>query len=134
MAGSDRLHPKPKVPLPDPESYASESCGPKPERPGLVASGTVIVPVPVTGLAANFSPMPRIAPPPLGSEITGAEEVFCPSAFRSGFLSWTMRFPRTIDGPCLVAGLPRRPGVRTGGRPPATSLDHNEADDHPPCG
>jgi hypothetical protein len=29
--------------------------------------------VPVTGLAANFSPMPRIAPPPLGSETAGAE-------------------------------------------------------------
>jgi hypothetical protein len=32
-------------------------------------------PVPVTGLAANFSPMPRIAPPPLGSEIAGAEKL-----------------------------------------------------------
>jgi hypothetical protein len=27
----------------------------------------------VTGLAPNFSPMPRIAPPPLGSEIAGVE-------------------------------------------------------------
>jgi hypothetical protein len=27
--------------------------------------------VPVTGLAENFSPIPRIAPPPLGSEGTG---------------------------------------------------------------
>jgi hypothetical protein len=35
--------------------------------------GTVIEPVPVTGLAANFSPMPRTAPPPLGSEIAGAD-------------------------------------------------------------
>ena len=34
--------------------------------------GIVIAPVPVTGLAANFSPMPRMAPPPLGSEIEGA--------------------------------------------------------------
>ena len=34
--------------------------------------GTVIEPVPVTGLAANFSPMPRIAPPPFGREICGA--------------------------------------------------------------
>jgi hypothetical protein len=33
--------------------------------------GTVMEPVPVTGLAANFSPMPRIAPPPLGSMIDG---------------------------------------------------------------
>ena len=34
--------------------------------------GTVIEPVPVTGLAANFSPMPRIAPPPFGRVIDGA--------------------------------------------------------------
>src|SRR5262245_55013057 len=31
--------------------------------------GTDIEPVPVTGLAANFSPMPRMAPPSFGSEI-----------------------------------------------------------------
>jgi len=51
----------------------SDSCGPNPERPGLVAIGTVIEPVPVTGFAANFSPMPRIASPPLGREMEGAE-------------------------------------------------------------
>jgi hypothetical protein len=36
-------------------------------------------PVPVIGLAANFSPIPRIAPPPLGSEMEGAEiwKLFC---------------------------------------------------------
>jgi hypothetical protein len=39
--------------------------------------GTLIEPVPVTGLAANFSPMPRIAPPPLGREILGAEKLDC---------------------------------------------------------
>jgi hypothetical protein len=33
--------------------------------------GTVIDPVPVTGLAANFSPIPLIAPPPLGRDIAG---------------------------------------------------------------
>jgi hypothetical protein len=33
--------------------------------------GIVIEPVPVTGLAANFSPIPRIAPPPLGRETAG---------------------------------------------------------------
>jgi hypothetical protein len=49
--------------------------------------GTDIEPVPVTGLAANFSPMPRTAPPPFGSEIDGAEEIFCPSPFVSGLLS-----------------------------------------------
>jgi hypothetical protein len=30
--------------------------------------GTESVPVPVTGFAANFSSIPRIAPPPLGRE------------------------------------------------------------------
>ena len=36
--------------------------------------------MPVTGLAANFSPMPRIAPPPFGTEIVGAETAKFPSA------------------------------------------------------
>jgi hypothetical protein len=65
------LQPNPNGPLPAPESYDSESWGPKPERPGLVAMGTVIELVPVTGLAANFSPIPRTAPPPFGREIWG---------------------------------------------------------------
>src|SRR5262245_42983850 len=72
MRGTDRLHPAPKGPLPAPESYVRASSGWKPARPGLVAMGTLIEPVPVTGLAANFSPMSRIAPPPFGSEGTGA--------------------------------------------------------------
>src|SRR6059058_4812446 len=72
MVGSARCHPKPKAPLPAPESYESDNCGPKPERPGLVAMGTVMEPVPVTGLAANFSPTPRIAPPPFGRAIAGS--------------------------------------------------------------
>jgi hypothetical protein len=38
-----------------------------------VGIGTVIEPVPVTGFAANFSPIPRMAPPPLGREIDGVE-------------------------------------------------------------
>jgi hypothetical protein len=33
--------------------------------------GTVIEPVPVAALAENFSPIPLIAPPPLGRLITG---------------------------------------------------------------
>ena len=45
--------------------------GPKPDRPGLVAIGTDIEPVPLTGFAANFSPIPRIAPPPLGKRKRG---------------------------------------------------------------
>src|SRR5215472_14523286 len=77
MAGTDKLHPKPKGPLPAPESYDNESCGPKPERPGLVAIGTDMEPVPVTGLAANFSPIPRIAPPPFGNCIVGTEGAPC---------------------------------------------------------
>ncbi|OEU61971.1 MAG: hypothetical protein BBJ57_05765 [Desulfobacterales bacterium PC51MH44] len=69
--GSEGLQPKPKGPLLEPESYERESCGPKPERPGDVTIGTLRDPVPVTGLAANFSPMPRIAPPPFGSDMEG---------------------------------------------------------------
>jgi hypothetical protein len=38
-----------------------------------VPTGTVSEAVPVTGLTAIFSPMPRIAPPPVGSEIVGNE-------------------------------------------------------------
>src|SRR5437867_1444608 len=36
-----------------------------------MAIGTPIEPVPVTGLAPNFSPIPRIAPPPFGREMVG---------------------------------------------------------------
>src|SRR6058998_471709 len=71
IEASDRLHPKPNGPLPEPESYESVSSGPNRDRAGLVAIDTVIEPDPVTGLAANFSPMPRMAPPPLGRETAG---------------------------------------------------------------
>src|SRR5260370_15874652 len=74
-------HPKPKGPLPAPESYERLNCGPNPERPGLAAIGTVSDPVPVIGLTANFSPMPRIAPPPFGREGDGSGLGF--SAFPS---------------------------------------------------
>jgi hypothetical protein len=47
-----------------------------PDRPGLRGSGKVNEPDPVTGLAANFSPIPLIAPPPFGSETDSAEK--CP--------------------------------------------------------
>ena len=43
-------------------------------------------PVPVTGLAANFSPMPRMAPPPLGNEMEGAAG-FGSASLRAGLLS-----------------------------------------------
>jgi hypothetical protein len=39
---------------------------------GQLKMGTVIDPVPVTGFAENFSPIPRIAPPPFGKERVGA--------------------------------------------------------------
>jgi hypothetical protein len=52
--------------------YAIEISDPNPLRPGGVAMGTLIDPVPVTGFAMNFSPNPRMAPPPLGSAGLGA--------------------------------------------------------------
>jgi hypothetical protein len=54
-----------------PESYDNEKDGPKPERPGLVKIGMLADAVPVTGFAPNFSPMPRIAPPPFGTDTEG---------------------------------------------------------------
>src|SRR5688500_12319411 len=72
MAGEGRLQPTPKGPLPVPESYDNASSGPKPPRPGDVSIGTDSAAVPVTGFAANFSPMPRTAPPPLGSDSEGS--------------------------------------------------------------
>lgn len=45
------------------------------DLPGLNGSGTDNEPVPVTGFAENFSPIPRIAPPPLGNEIAGGVAV-----------------------------------------------------------
>src|SRR5271165_1916632 len=64
--GWERFHPIPNGPLPSPESYDKESCGENPDLPGVRAIGTDREPVPVTGFAENFSPMPRIAPPPFG--------------------------------------------------------------------
>ena len=52
-------------------TYSTVHHGPNPLRPGLAPSGIVSVPVPVAELALNFSPMPRIAPPPFGNEIDG---------------------------------------------------------------
>jgi hypothetical protein len=86
--GSERLQPKPNGPLPAPESYDSDNWGPKPERPGEVKIGTLIEPVPVTGFAPNFSPIPRLAPPPLGSE--GA----CTEAGRGESLSLSFRISK----------------------------------------
>src|SRR5215211_6345657 len=41
--------------------------------------GTLIEPVPVTGLAENFSPIPRMAPPPLGSDMEGGDNWVLPT-------------------------------------------------------
>jgi hypothetical protein len=71
--GTDSDQPNPNGPFPRPESYDKDNCGPNPDRPGLVAIGTDIAPVPVAGPAENFSPIPRIAPPPLGNEIDGTD-------------------------------------------------------------
>src|SRR5688500_82368 len=54
--------------------------------------GTDIEPVPVTGLAVNFSPMPRMAPPPLGKVIAGSGDL-CPSSCPPAALSSAMPPP-----------------------------------------
>jgi hypothetical protein len=74
MIGSERCHPKPKGPLPAAESYASDKAGEKPDRPAESAIGMVTEEVPETRLAVNFSPISRIAPPPFGREMEGAEK------------------------------------------------------------
>ena len=71
MYGRERFQPNPNGPFPDPESYVSKRDGPNPDRPGLVVMGTVRELVPVAGFAANFSPIPRIAPPPFGRDMAG---------------------------------------------------------------
>lgn len=81
IAGSESDQPMPNGPLPEPESYESSSFGPKSDRAGLTGSGIVNDPVPVTGLAENFSPMPRIAPPPFGNAIAGGVEAAALDSF-----------------------------------------------------
>src|SRR5215211_2027808 len=73
MLGYPTPQPKPYGPFPAPESYERVRAGVKPALPGLRGRGIVIEPVPVAGFAANFSPIPLIAPPPLGSDIAGKE-------------------------------------------------------------
>jgi len=92
ISGSESLHPSPKGPFPAAESYESDNWGPNPERPRLVAIGTVIEPVPVTGLAANFSPIPRMAPPPLGRLIAAEGLGVAPPLCCCGSVPW----------PCLL--------------------------------
>src|ERR1700722_4707247 len=96
MDGRDTLHPKPKGPLPAPELYDKLNDGVKPERPGLSGRGTESDPVPVAELTANFSPIPRIAPPPFGR------------------LTWGDWSAPLVDGRSpgrASSGEPSRPGV-----------------------
>ena len=51
--------------------------------------------VPVTGFTPNFSPIPRIAPPPLGREMEG-RGLFAPSAPRS-LASTSLRFSKRVN-------------------------------------
>jgi hypothetical protein len=73
IEGRERPHPNPKGPFPPPELYESERSGAKLARAGVEASGTVKENVPFAGLTWNFSPIPRMAPPPFGSETDGRE-------------------------------------------------------------
>jgi hypothetical protein len=70
MEGKLRLHPNPKIPLPDPELYESISEG---DAPLAWENGNGIEKeaVPFIALTENFSSIPLIAPPPLGNEIEG---------------------------------------------------------------
>ena len=47
-------------------------------KPRLVAIGTVIDPVPVTGLGTNFWSVPGIATPPAGREMKGIDPADAP--------------------------------------------------------
>src|SRR3954451_13896268 len=114
MLESDSCQPKPNGPLPKPESYAKLSFGPKPERPGGVATGTLKLAVPVAGFAEKLSPMPRSAPPPLGSEIVGAPLACCVSG-SAGAVSGTRsgrheRAPVDLYG-CGHDGSEKRPWI-----------------------
>jgi hypothetical protein len=66
-----------------------------------VAIGTDIEPVPVTGLAANFSPIPRIAPPPFGRFMEGG--LIWPSEDPGSFVPFVSS-PLFKMNPFLVSG------------------------------
>src|SRR5947207_826691 len=82
-------NPSPNGPLPVPESYRRLRIGPNPDRPGLSGRGTVRVPVPVAAFAANFSPIPRMAPPPLGRPVSGGRNGFTVSGGPTASVSGT---------------------------------------------
>src|SRR5262249_34676122 len=64
--------PSPTTLFPAPLSYDRRSGGAVPLRAGVSGRGSDSESVPFAALTANFSSMPLIAPPPLGSEIEGA--------------------------------------------------------------
>src|SRR4051812_41115530 len=90
--------------------------------------GTVTAPVPVAGLAANFSPMPRIAPPPLGSATAGGVArcgaAVCPG---EGTSAMTDHSSERIDRP---VGRAVRPSTR---RPDPTGVGGDVVADRRPC-
>ena len=61
IAGSRRLQPSPNGPLPDAGVVREGELRTEPGAPGRREIGTLIDPLPVTGFAPNFSPIPRIA-------------------------------------------------------------------------
>src|SRR5262245_2174537 len=74
--------PRPNGPFPAPLLCDRPSDGPNPERPGDKARGTDIEQVPVAAAIENFSPMPRIAPPPFGKVGVGSPGPDGPSGER----------------------------------------------------
>src|SRR5215212_2780405 len=73
--------------------------------------GTLSEPVPVTGLAENFSPIPLMAPPPLGSDMAGGDERV------SAAPPWAL-FPPAPAGHCVPGG--KRPAMVSGRFAPFT--------------
>jgi hypothetical protein len=96
-----QLHPDGLFPAP--ESQESKSCGPKPERPGLVLIGMLSELVPVTGLAVTFSPIPLMAASPLSSDMTGRDEDML-----SVLAPWALS-PMEPANPSVPAGIRHGP-------------------------
>ena len=67
--GISKPQPIPYNPLPLPVLYPIETAGCNPFLPGGTAIGIEKFPVPVNRFVENFSPIPVIAPPPVGREI-----------------------------------------------------------------
>src|SRR2546421_607366 len=83
-----------------------------PERPGLTAIGTLQEPVPVTGFAANFSPIAWIAPSPLGSVIAGARTFVSPAASLGVFSSGMPPLSQPTSSPDASACHASARGIR----------------------